>query len=317
MNYLNAKTFKKEGKHFDKPAMNLRYGENPHQKGCFYGHFDEMFDKLHGKELSYNNLLDIESAVSLIADFDETTFAILKHNNPCGLASSKILVNAWKNALAGDTVSAFGGVIITNKTIDIETAREIDNLFFEVLIAPDFKPAAIKLLKEKKNRILLKQYKDKSLDEHYRSLLSGVVVQDRDLAVETAQDMRAVTDIAPTAEQLTDLVFANKAVKHCKSNAIVLAKGCQMTGSGVGQTSRVDALKQAIEKARTFGFDLEGAVMASDAFFPFPDCVEIAAKAGIKAIVQPGGSLRDNESIECCNKHNIAMVFTGIRHFKH
>ena len=295
----------------------LRYGENPHQSGFFYGNFDEMFDKLHGKEISYNNLLDIDAAVSLIAEFDELTFAILKHNNACGLASSDVLADAWKKALAGDPVSAYGGILVTNRTIDSETAREIDSLFCEVVIASDFDPAALELLKGKKNRILLRQKGNRMPQEQFRSLLNGVVVQDRDLAVETIQEMMPVTVTQPTTEELTDMVFANKIVKHSKSNAIVLAKDKQLIASGVGQTSRVDALKHAIEKAGNFNFDLKGAVMASDAYFPFPDCVELAAKAGITAIVQPGGSVRDNESVDCCNKRQIAMVFTGKRHFKY
>jgi len=283
----------------------------------FFGNFGEMFEKLHGKEISYNNLLDIDAAVSLIAEFDETAFAILKHNNACGLASSDSLLDAWKKALAGDPVSAFGGVLATNRAIDLETAREIDTLFYEVLIAPDFDPAALELLKEKKSRILLRLKETGMPQQQFRSLLNGVVAQDRDLAVETAQDMKPVTEAHPSDDELTDLAFANKIVKHSKSNAIVLAKGKQLLGSGVGQTSRVDALNNAIDKARHFGFDLTGAVMASDAFFPFPDCVKIAGAAGVRAIVQPGGSVRDSESIDCCNRHHIAMVFTNVRHFKH
>jgi len=298
-------------------GMTLRYGENPHQKGLFFGNFDEMFEKLHGKEISYNNLLDIDAAVNLIAEFDDTTFAILKHNNACGLASSDVLLDAWKKALAGDPVSAFGGVLVTNRTVDAETAREIDTLFYEVLIAPDFDPQALELLKGKKTRILLRQKGNRMSQQLFRSLLNGVVVQDKDLSVETTQDMKPVTDVQPAADQLTDLAFANRIVKHSKSNAIVLVKDKQLLASGVGQTSRVDALKHAIEKAKSFGFDLKGTVMASDAFFPFPDCVELAAEEGITAIVQPGGSVRDNLSVDCCNKHQIAMVFTGIRHFKH
>ena len=298
-------------------GMTLRYGENPHQKGLFFGNFDAMFEKLHGKEISYNNLLDIDAAVSLIAEFDEPTFAILKHNNACGLASSDDLLDAWKKALAGDPVSAYGGVLVTNRTIDLETAREIDALFYEVLIAPDFEPATLELLKGKKNRILLRHKDNKMPQQQFRSLLNGVVVQDRDLSVETVQDMKPVTVVQPTSEELIDLAFANKIVKHSKSNAIVLAKGKQLVAGGVGQTSRVDALKHAIEKAGNFNFDLNGAVMASDAYFPFPDCVELAAKAGIKAIVQPGGSVRDKDSVDGCNQRKMAMVFTGIRHFKH
>ena len=298
-------------------GMTLRYGENPHQKGVFFGNFNKMFEKLHGKEVSYNNLLDIDAAVNLITEFDGPTFAILKHNNACGLASSDILLDAWKKALAGDPISAFGGILITNSKIDLETAREIDKIFYEVLIAPDFELEALELLKGKKSRILLRQTENSMPKYQLRSLLNGVVMQDKDLATETPQDMKPVTEVLPTTDQLNDLVFANKVVKHSKSNAIVLAKDKQLIASGVGQTSRVDALKNAIEKAGNFGFDINGAVMASDAFFPFPDCVEIASKAGVKAIVQPGGSVRDNESIDCCNKHKIAMVLTSIRHFKH
>ena len=298
-------------------GMTLRYGENPHQKGMFFGNFDAMFEKLHGKEISYNNLLDIDAAVSLISDFEETTFAVLKHNNACGLASSDVLIDAWKKALAGDPVSAFGGVLITNRTVDLATAVEIDALFYEVLIAPAFEPEALELLKKKKNRILLLHKETKMHQQQFRSLLNGVAVQDRDQATEAIQDMKSVTTAQPTDDELADLVFANKIVKHSKSNAIVLAKGKQLLASGVGQTSRVDALQHAIEKAGTFNFDLDGAVMASDAFFPFPDCVELAGKAGIKAIVQPGGSLRDGESVDCCNRLHIAMMCTGIRHFKH
>ena len=316
-NYFNREQGEPVFKQSFSDGMTLRYGENPHQKGLFFGNFDEMFEKLHGKEISYNNLLDVDAAVSLIAEFDEPTFAILKHNNACGLASSDVLSDAWKKALAGDPVSAFGGVLVTNRTVDPETAREIDALFYEVLIAPDFDPAALELLEGKKNRILLRQKGNRMPQQQFRSLLNGAVVQDRDLSVETAQDMKPVTVAQPTSDELTDLAFANKIVKHSKSNAIVLAKDKQLIASGVGQTSRVDALKQAIEKSESFGFELKGAVMASDAYFPFLDCVELAGEAGIRAIVQPGGSVRDSESIDCCNKHRIAMVFTGIRHFKH
>jgi phosphoribosylaminoimidazolecarboxamide formyltransferase/IMP cyclohydrolase len=297
--------------------MILRYGENPHQKGLFFGNFDEMFEKLHGKEISYNNLLDIDAAVSLIAEFDEPTFAVLKHNNACGLASSPVLLDAWKKAFAGDPVSAFGGVLVTNRTVDPATAREIDTLFYEVLIAPDFDPAALELLQGKKNRILLRHKVAKTPQQQFRSLLNGVVVQDRDLSTETVQDMKTVTVAEPSSEELTDMVFANKIVKHSKSNAIVLAKDKQLLAGGVGQTSRVDALKHAIEKAGAFGFDLKGSVMASDAYFPFPDCVKLAGEAGVKAIVQPGGSIRDSESVDCCNRLQIAMAVTGKRHFKH
>jgi phosphoribosylaminoimidazolecarboxamide formyltransferase/IMP cyclohydrolase len=316
-NYFNREQSDPVFKQSLTDGMTLRYGENPHQKGMFFGNFDEMFEKLHGKEISYNNLLDIDAAVGLIAEFDEPTFAILKHNNACGLASSDVLLDAWNKAFAGDPVSAFGGVLIANRSIDLDTAREIDTLFYEVLIAPDFDPAALDLLKCKKNRILLRHRDTKPAKQQFRSLLNGVVTQDRDAATETVHDMKPVTATQPTADELCDLAFANKIVKHSKSNAIVLAKNRQMLASGVGQTSRVDALNHAIEKAESFNFDLKGAVMASDAFFPFPDCVELAGEAGIRVIVQPGGSVRDGESVECCNKKQMAMVFTGVRHFKH
>ncbi len=316
-NYFNQELGEPVFKQSFSDGMILRYGENPHQKGLFFGDFDAMFEKLHGKEISYNNLLDIDAAVNLIAEFDDPTFAILKHNNACGLASSEVLLDAWKKALAGDPVSAFGGVLITNRTVDDKTASEIDALFYEVLIAPNFEPKALDLLKGKKNRILLQQKGNKLPHQQFRSLLNGVVVQDKDEATETTKDMKPVTVVLPTEKELVDLVFANKIVKHSKSNAIVLAKNKQLLASGVGQTSRVDALKHAIEKARNFNFDLKGSVMASDAYFPFPDCVELAGEAGVKAIVQPGGSIRDNESVDCCNKQGIAMVTTGIRHFKH
>lgn len=298
-------------------AKVMRYGENPHQKGTFFGNFAEMFDQIHGKEISYNNLLDIDAAVSLIAEFTEPTFAILKHNNACGLASRDTIAGAWKDALAGDPVSAFGGVLITNGNIDKTAAEEIDKIFFEVIIAPSYDDEALAILKQKKNRIILIQKCENKTTVQFRSILNGALVQDRDLKVETIEDLKQVTEKAVNPEQIEDLLFANKIVKHSKSNAIVLAKGKQLCASGVGQTSRVDALKQAIEKAKSFGFDLNGAVMASDAFFPFPDCVEIASKAGVNAVVHPGGSIRDNESIEFCNSNGIAMVTTGYRHFKH
>ena len=295
----------------------LRYGENPHQRGFFFGKFEEMFEQLQGKEISYNNLLDIDAAVSLISDFDDITFAILKHNNACGLASRNTLLQAWKDALAGDPISAFGGVLITNAIIDKETAEEINKLFFEVIIAPDYDMDALEILSQKKNRIILILKDSKINKTQFRSLLNGVLVQDRDLNVETEKDFKTVTTKEPTATEIEDFVFANKIVKHSKSNAIVLAKNKQLCASGVGQTSRVDALRQAIEKAGAFNMSLQGAVMASDAFFPFPDCVEIAAEAGITAVVQPGGSIKDQLSIDYCNENNIAMVTTGTRHFKH
>jgi phosphoribosylaminoimidazolecarboxamide formyltransferase/IMP cyclohydrolase len=295
----------------------LRYGENPHQKGYFYGDFEAMFDQIHGKEISYNNLLDINAAVDLIDEFEETTFAVLKHNNACGLASRDTLLEAWNDALAGDPVSAFGGVLITNRAIDKETAEEINKIFFEVIIAPDYDVNALEILTQKKNRIILVRKETEMPRQQYRSVLNGVLVQDRDLKTETAEDCKTATTKAPTAEEIEDMLFANKIVKNSKSNAIVLAKGKQLLASGVGQTSRVDALKHAIEKAQGFGFDLNGAVMASDAFFPFPDCVEIAHKAGVTAVIQPGGSVRDAESVQYCNDNDVAMVITGFRHFKH
>ena len=309
----NASMFRKAVNH----PKSLRYGENPHQKGYFYGDFEAMFDQIHGKEISYNNLLDINAAVDLIDEFEETTFAILKHNNACGLASRDTLLEAWNDALAGDPVSAFGGVLITNRAIDKETAEEINKIFFEVIIAPDYDVNALEILTQKKNRIILVRKETEMPRQQYRSVLNGVLVQDRDLKTETAEDCKTATTKAPTAEEIEDMLFANKIVKNSKSNAIVLAKNKQLLASGVGQTSRVDALKHAIEKAQGFGFDLNGAVMASDAFFPFPDCVEIAHEAGVTAVIQPGGSVRDAESVEYCNNHDVAMVITGFRHFKH
>lgn len=295
----------------------LRYGENPHQKGFFYGKFDEMFDQVWGKEISYNNLLDIDAAVNLINDFDETTFAILKHNNACGVASRSTLLEAWKAALEGDPVSAFGGVLIANAPINKETAEEINKIFFEVIIAPDYDMDALEVLQQKKNRIILIQKETKLPAKTFRTALNGVLVQERDNSVEVEANFTPVTSREATPAEIEDMIFANKIVKHSKSNSIVLAKNKRLSASGVGQTSRVDALKQAVEKARSFNMDLNGAVMASDAFFPFGDCVEIAYNAGITAVVQPGGSVRDQESFDFCEKHNMAMVTTGIRHFKH
>ncbi|MBR5696389.1 MAG: bifunctional phosphoribosylaminoimidazolecarboxamide formyltransferase/IMP cyclohydrolase [Paludibacteraceae bacterium] len=295
----------------------LRYGENPHQKGVFFGDFNNLFEQLQGKEISYNNLLDIDAAVNLMADFDDVTFAILKHNNACGVASRPTVLEAWKDALAGDPVSAFGGVLITNAVLDRATAEEINKIFFEVIIAPDYDTDALEILTQKKNRIILVQKNAKLPTRQVRSVLNGVLVQDKDLKVEGAEDMKTVTKKAPTASEIEDMIFANKIVKHSKSNSIVLAKNKQLCASGVGQTSRVDALKQAVEKAGNFQFDLNGAVMASDAFFPFPDCVEIANKAGITAVIQPGGSIKDQESVDYCDNNGMAMVTTGFRHFKH
>jgi phosphoribosylaminoimidazolecarboxamide formyltransferase / IMP cyclohydrolase len=295
----------------------LRYGENPHQHGVFYGDLDAMFTKLNGKELSYNNLLDVDAAVSLIADFTEPTFAILKHNNACGVASRPTIKAAYLDALAGDPVSAFGGILIANATIDKAAADEINKLFCEVVIAPAYEAEALQLLKSKANRIILVQNKVTTAKVSFRTLLNGVIEQDKDLKTETEADLKTVTTTAPTKEEIKDLLFANKLVKHTKSNTIVLAKNGQLLASGTGQTSRVDALRQAIHKAQSFGFDLKGAVMASDAFFPFPDCVEIAHKAGITAVIQPGGSIKDKESIDYCNANGLNMVMTGTRHFKH
>lgn len=295
----------------------LRYGENPHQQGAFFGDFEKLFHQLHGKEISYNNLLDIDAAVCLISEFTEPTFAILKHNNACGLATRPTMAEAWKDALAGDPVSAFGGVLIANRAIDAETAEEINKIFFEVIIAPEYTEDALKILERKKNRIILVQKTQLDTKYQIRTVLNGALMQQRDLKVETPDDLTSVTLKSPDNAQIQDMLFANKIVKHSKSNAIVLAKNNQLLASGVGQTSRVDALKQAIAKAQSFGFDLKGAVMASDAFFPFADCVEIAHEAGIDAVIQPGGSIRDNDSIAYCNEHDVAMVTTGIRHFKH
>lgn len=305
------------------PKMPLRYGENPHQKADYYGDFSAMFDQLHGKEVSYNNLLDIDSAENLLADLgalapDKAAAVVLKHNNACGAALRGSAPEAWKDALAGDPVSAFGGIIAFNCTIDAETAEDINRIFFEVIIAPEYTPEALAILQQKKNRIILLRKAGKiGADKVVRSCLGGVLVQQRDTHVEATADLEPMTQKNITDDQTQDLLFANVIVKHSKSNAIVLAKGQQLIGSGVGQTSRVDALKQAIAKARAFEFDLDGAVMASDAFFPFADCVEIAYKAGIRAAIQPGGSVRDNESVEFCDKNGMAMVKTGYRHFRH
>lgn len=297
----------------------LRYGENPHQKGFFFGNFDEMFTKLNGKELSYNNLLDVDAAVNLISEFkyDSPTFAILKHNNACGVATRSTMKEAYVDALAGDPTSAFGGVLIANGNIDLATAEEIHSLFCEVIIAPSFDQEAVDLLKEKKNRIILVQHNVALPEKQVRTCLNGILVQEKDNVTDNKEQLTVVTKLAPTEVEINDLLFASKICKHTKSNTIVLAKNGQLCASGTGQTSRVDALRQAIEKANSFNFDLKGAVMASDAFFPFPDCVEIADNAGIKAVIQPGGSIKDELSINYCNENNIAMVFTGTRHFKH
>ncbi len=302
-----------------KTSSVLRYGENPHQKGIFHGNLDEMFTKLNGKELSYNNLLDVDAAVNLIGEFknDGPTFAILKHNNACGLATRNTIKEAYEVALSADPVSAFGGILIANATIDLDTATLINDLFCEVIIAPAYEDAALELLKSKKNRVILVQNNVELPTKLFRTVLNGVLEQDKDAISETANDFRTVTNTSPSADEVADMVFANKIVKHTKSNTIVLAKGNQLLASGTGQTSRVDALQQAIQKAKAFNFDLKGAVMASDAFFPFPDCVEIAYNVGITAVVQPGGSIKDDLSVNYCNENGLSMVMTGNRHFKH
>ena len=297
----------------------LRYGENPHQQATFKGDLSEIFNKLAGKELSYNNLLDVDAAVRLMQDFDAETpmFAIIKHNNACGIASGSSVVDAYSRALAADPISAFGGVLISNQPITSEATELLHELFFEILIAPDFEPEALHVLTQKKNRILLQQKPFHSPVKSTRSILNGSLEQDFDLKTVTGDDLNVKTNITPSKQELSDLLFANIIVKHTKSNAIALVKNNQLLASGTGQTSRVDALNQAIQKAKTFGFDLHGAVMASDAFFPFPDCVEIAHSAGINAVIQPGGSVKDQLSIDYCNSQGMAMVFSGFRHFKH
>ena len=297
----------------------LRYGENPHQKGFFFGDFDAMFNKVHGKELSYNNLLDVDAAVNLINEFknDGPTFAILKHNNACGLASRTTISEAYLAALACDPTSAFGGVLISNTKIDVVTASEINKLFCEVVIAPEYDREAIAILQEKKNRIILVQNEVELPQKQVRTCLNGILVQERNNITDNKEDLRTVTITEPTEQEIQDLIFASKICKNTKSNTIVFAKNGTLIASGTGQTSRVDALQQAVEKANNFHFDLHGAVMASDAFFPFPDCVEIAKKAGITAVIQPGGSIKDELSINYCNENKVAMVFTGTRHFKH
>jgi len=296
---------------------NLRYGENPHQEGVFFGNLEDFLTKLNGKELSYNNLLDIDAAINLISEFDESTFAILKHNNACGVASRDNLLDAWKSALEADPISAFGGVLITNRNINLETAKEIDKLFYEVLIAPSFAKDALEILTQKKNRVILLQKNVLLPNKQFRTILNGVLQQEKDLKTDSTDDMKTVTKVSPTKQEEIDLIFASKICKHTKSNTIVFAKNKQLIASGVGQTSRVDALNQAVKKAISFKFNLNGAVMASDAFFPFPDCVSLANEAGITSVIQPGGSIKDNLSIEYCDTHEMSMVMTGIRHFKH
>ncbi len=295
----------------------LRYGENPHQQGIFYGNLDELLEQFHGKELSYNNLVDVHAAMELIKEFDAPTFAVIKHTNSCGVASDENLSEAWKKALAGDPVSAFGGVIITNRKIDEATAKLVNELFLEILIAPDYDSSALEILKSKKNRIILQQKKNLPEGKQFKNILNGVIEQDEDLKTDVAAEFKIATVKSPEKNQIADLEFASKVCKHLKSNTITLVRNQQLLSMGCGQTSRVDALKQAIEKAKNFGFDLKNSVMASDAFFPFADCVQIAGEAGVTAVIQPGGSIKDKDSIDYCNQHNIAMVLTGTRHFKH
>lgn len=326
-NYFNKENTFDYFKASELQSKTLRYGENPHQQGKFFGSLNDVFEQIHGKELSYNNILDCDAAVNLIGEFSsslsggegrgEVTCAIIKHTNACGIASRSSLIEAWNAALAGDPVSAFGGIIICNANIDFATAESINKLFFEILIAPSFDDKALSFLTEKKNRIILKLKNLPANTTQLRSALNGMLVQDKDKVEISAASFQFVTDKKPTDVETDDMVFANKLVRNTKSNAIILAKNKQMLGSGAGQTSRVDALNHAIAKAKHFGFDMKGAVMASDAFFPFPDCVEIAHKAGITAIIQPGGSIKDKESIEYCNKNSLSMVLTGKRHFKH
>lgn len=299
-------------------ATPLRYGENPHQKGVFYGELSDLFDQLGGKELSYNNLVDVDAAVDLVQEFsDRPAFVIIKHTNACGAATAPTVREAYLKAFQADTVSAFGGVLASNRPIDKAAAQAMNSLFFEILVAPDFEPDALELLRSKKNRILLRQRKPLSKGRQVKTLLNGLIEQDVDWKTDERADLKVVTKREPSQEEVNALLFAAKVCKHTKSNTIVLAVEGQLLASGVGQTSRVDALKQAIEKAKVFGFRLEGAVMASDAFFPFPDCVEIAHREGIRAVIQPGGSIKDKDSIDFCDAHNMAMVFTGYRHFKH
>ncbi len=298
-------------------AKTLRYGENPHQPGTYFGDLDDLFEQLNGKELSYNNLVDVDAAVNLVNEFDETAFVIIKHTNACGVATADTVSEAYKKAFQADTLSAFGGVLATNRTIDLAAATEINPLFFEILIAPSYNADALELLKSKKNRMLLVQKKPLTETRQFKSILNGVIEQQHDLKTDQPSDLKTVTKKQPTEKEISALLFASKIAKHTKSNTIVLAVEGQLLASGVGQTSRVDALKQAIEKAKSFNMKLDGAAMASDAFFPFPDCVEIASKEGIKAVIQPGGSVKDQDSIDFCDQHDMAMVLTGIRHFKH
>ncbi len=318
-NWFNKNSLEVVFKHSIHHGEILRYGENPHQNGVFFGHFDQVFDKLNGKAISYNNLVDIDAAVQLMREFQvsKPCFAILKHTNACGVAQRSTVFEAWQAALACDTTSAFGGIFITNATVDLATAQEINKLFYEVLIAPEFAPDALELLKKKEARVLLKIKNFEVQQRSFRSLLNGVVEQDADLKMETAADLKTVTKRSPTPAETEALLFATKCCKHLKSNAIALVKDSQLIGMGCGQPNRVDALGQALAKAKSFGFDPAGAVMASDAFFPFPDCVDIGHEAGITAVVQPGGSIKDQLSVDACDERGMAMVVTGVRHFRH
>jgi phosphoribosylaminoimidazolecarboxamide formyltransferase/IMP cyclohydrolase len=316
-NYFNRKANIKAFRQSYMISSAMRYGENPHQKGTFYGSLKEVFTQLHGKELSYNNLVDIDAAINLIAEFSEPAVAIIKHTNPCGVACRPLIKDAYLDALACDNLSAYGGIVISNGKIDMAAAEELNKLFFEILLAPEYEKNALELLKSRKNRIILQQNKFRVNPEQFKSVLNGMLEQDKDFKVENESDFQFVTSKKPTAEETTELLFANKIVKHLKSNTIVITKNRQIIGCGMGQTSRVDAMKHAIAKAKVFGFDTRGAVMASDAYFPFADSVELAHEAGISAVIQPGGSIRDGDSVKFCDTHDMAMVFTGIRHFKH
>ncbi len=317
-NYFNQEQQLPSFKSSFQSGQVLRYGENPHQKGVYYGDLESLFEKLNGKELSYNNLVDVDAAVNLAQEFDgENAFVIIKHTNACGVATGKSTKEAYLKAFEADTISAFGGVLATNQVIDLAAAEEINKLFFEILIAPGYEPNALELLCSKKNRILLKQNLRLNNKKQFKNLLNGVIEQDADLKTDAKEDLKTVTKVTPTDREVAALLFASRICKHTKSNTIIFAVNGQMISSGVGQTSRVDALKQAIEKAASFGLSLKGAVMASDAFFPFPDCVEIAFQHGIHAVIQPGGSIKDQDSINFCDQHAMTMVFTGFRHFKH
>jgi phosphoribosylaminoimidazolecarboxamide formyltransferase / IMP cyclohydrolase len=317
-NYFNQEQKLTRYKSSIQPSQTLRYGENPHQQGVFFGDLGKMFDQLNGKELSYNNLVDVDAAIALVKEFEkETAFVIVKHTNACGVATGSSVKEAYLKAFQADTISAFGGVLATNKAIDLAAAEEINKLFFEILIAPSYSAEALELLKSKKNRIILVQKQQPNNARQVKTLLNGILEQDVDWKTDTKEDLKVVTKSAPTAAEVDALLFASKICKHTKSNTIILAVEGQLLASGVGQTSRVDALKQAIEKAKSFGFSLKGAVMASDAFFPFPDCVEIAHGEGIRAVIQPGGSIKDQDSVSYCDSAGMAMVFTGFRHFKH